>query len=454
MTDDLIEAARRIRMTEAEQAKQRESFAYGNANLANPAVTKELVKNVASIFSSQEKIETALGTFLLMRDGQWNIAYACQGDPLFGLQFIDGAWRISDRCYSFKHVSLHQCIYWMKLISSAEIETDLGVFIRQGAYRWMGPDGYKLSFSRDDGEYYWVLKYQDDSNLISNENLLECIATEVRLKRKVSLAKVPWIQTSLGVFIKMANDPNRWVLGDYELCLRRIKWFLSRRGQAAWGSGESPEECITALAKKGGHNYQQFEINTSIGIFRADPAKVGYWHNGRYSIKFQTNHLRRPWSLLIEGKQKTAADTPQECVSNIRDIPEALDIIDTEIGVFERVNDNERFPVEGTKHRWSSPSDYTFTLEDGKWHLNLASGNYPALIASGDTYQDCIAAMLAQQNAPEPTPPPTGPFTVEERKAFSKDEHDVWLRNVILTMSTDEADHAVRECRALVYSPK
>lgn len=45
---ELIEAARRARMTDADRAEQRVSFAYGNANLENPAVTLDLVAAVAA----------------------------------------------------------------------------------------------------------------------------------------------------------------------------------------------------------------------------------------------------------------------------------------------------------------------------------------------------------------------------------------------------------------------
>lgn len=44
----LIEAARDVVMTEAERERQRESFAFGNANIENQYVTRETVRQVAA----------------------------------------------------------------------------------------------------------------------------------------------------------------------------------------------------------------------------------------------------------------------------------------------------------------------------------------------------------------------------------------------------------------------
>ena len=44
----LVERARRIQMTPAEREEQRRSFAYGNANIENPSVTREVVEKAAA----------------------------------------------------------------------------------------------------------------------------------------------------------------------------------------------------------------------------------------------------------------------------------------------------------------------------------------------------------------------------------------------------------------------
>lgn len=43
----LVEKARRITMTPTELEQQRRSFAYGNANIENEAVTKDVIEEVA-----------------------------------------------------------------------------------------------------------------------------------------------------------------------------------------------------------------------------------------------------------------------------------------------------------------------------------------------------------------------------------------------------------------------
>lgn len=43
----LIDKARRIRMTPADREEQRRSFAYGNASIENPSVTREVVDKAA-----------------------------------------------------------------------------------------------------------------------------------------------------------------------------------------------------------------------------------------------------------------------------------------------------------------------------------------------------------------------------------------------------------------------
>jgi hypothetical protein len=43
----LLERARRITMSPGEREQQRRSFAYGNANIENEAVTKDVIEEVA-----------------------------------------------------------------------------------------------------------------------------------------------------------------------------------------------------------------------------------------------------------------------------------------------------------------------------------------------------------------------------------------------------------------------
>lgn len=44
---DLIERARRVRMTQAQREQQAISFAYGNVHLENDRVTREIVRRAA-----------------------------------------------------------------------------------------------------------------------------------------------------------------------------------------------------------------------------------------------------------------------------------------------------------------------------------------------------------------------------------------------------------------------
>lgn len=46
--DKLIEAARKVTMTVDDQARQRESFAFGNANIENEFVTRDMVSKAAA----------------------------------------------------------------------------------------------------------------------------------------------------------------------------------------------------------------------------------------------------------------------------------------------------------------------------------------------------------------------------------------------------------------------
>ncbi len=45
---NLADRASRVQMTADEKEAQRRSFAYGNANIENPAVTREVVDQAAS----------------------------------------------------------------------------------------------------------------------------------------------------------------------------------------------------------------------------------------------------------------------------------------------------------------------------------------------------------------------------------------------------------------------
>jgi hypothetical protein len=44
---DLIERAKRVAMSDADKEAQRQSFAYGNANIENSRVTREMVATAA-----------------------------------------------------------------------------------------------------------------------------------------------------------------------------------------------------------------------------------------------------------------------------------------------------------------------------------------------------------------------------------------------------------------------
>ncbi len=45
--EELLAMTRDVRMTPEEQEAQRRSFAYGNAKISNPAVTREMVDRAA-----------------------------------------------------------------------------------------------------------------------------------------------------------------------------------------------------------------------------------------------------------------------------------------------------------------------------------------------------------------------------------------------------------------------
>lgn len=53
----LLEKAKRITMSAGEREEQRRSFAYGNANIENEAVTKEVIAEVANRMVREPKID-------------------------------------------------------------------------------------------------------------------------------------------------------------------------------------------------------------------------------------------------------------------------------------------------------------------------------------------------------------------------------------------------------------
>jgi hypothetical protein len=53
--NDLIETSRKKKMSPKEKEAQRRSFAYGNANISNKLITRELIDDAADILS-EEKI--------------------------------------------------------------------------------------------------------------------------------------------------------------------------------------------------------------------------------------------------------------------------------------------------------------------------------------------------------------------------------------------------------------
>ena len=51
--EQLLAAAKKVKMTKGEQEEQRESFAYGNANIENALVTRETVKKQARLLKEK-----------------------------------------------------------------------------------------------------------------------------------------------------------------------------------------------------------------------------------------------------------------------------------------------------------------------------------------------------------------------------------------------------------------
>lgn len=53
--DELLAAARKVVMSEEEKEEQRRSFAFGNANIENPRVTREIVDQEADALAAERK---------------------------------------------------------------------------------------------------------------------------------------------------------------------------------------------------------------------------------------------------------------------------------------------------------------------------------------------------------------------------------------------------------------
>ncbi len=56
----LLEKAKRITMSPGEREEQRRSFAYGNANIENEAVTKHVINEVAERMQREPDVDDLL----------------------------------------------------------------------------------------------------------------------------------------------------------------------------------------------------------------------------------------------------------------------------------------------------------------------------------------------------------------------------------------------------------
>lgn len=56
--ENLLQTARHVEMTPGEKEAQRRSFAYGNANIENAAVTKDVVERAAAEIDQRKKTES------------------------------------------------------------------------------------------------------------------------------------------------------------------------------------------------------------------------------------------------------------------------------------------------------------------------------------------------------------------------------------------------------------
>jgi hypothetical protein len=59
--DELIEAARKVKMTPEQEAAQRRSFAYGNCKLENDRITREMIAEADKRLFGEQKPETREG---------------------------------------------------------------------------------------------------------------------------------------------------------------------------------------------------------------------------------------------------------------------------------------------------------------------------------------------------------------------------------------------------------
>ena len=55
--EELLERARRVRMSAAEREQQRRSFAYGNTAIENPLITRETVDQQAEALKAEDDAE-------------------------------------------------------------------------------------------------------------------------------------------------------------------------------------------------------------------------------------------------------------------------------------------------------------------------------------------------------------------------------------------------------------
>ena len=53
----LLEKAKRITMSPGEREEQRRSFAYGNANIENEAVTRDVIEEIANKMAREPEID-------------------------------------------------------------------------------------------------------------------------------------------------------------------------------------------------------------------------------------------------------------------------------------------------------------------------------------------------------------------------------------------------------------
>jgi hypothetical protein len=59
--DELIEAARKVKMTPEQEAAQRRSFAYGNCKLENDRITREMIAEADKRLFGEQSRDTKEG---------------------------------------------------------------------------------------------------------------------------------------------------------------------------------------------------------------------------------------------------------------------------------------------------------------------------------------------------------------------------------------------------------